>query len=443
MKNTIKKALAVSLALGMVGMMAGCSGSKVTASQEASQEKTLAESAQQAVPEAAAAQEVNPTSGLVVGPKVALANVSYNDKTMDELYEEAKKEGGTITVYSITAKVNKVAEAFQKAYPDLKVEAFHVSNSDMATKVPTEADAGRVTADVVIASDATGQIYQEWYEKGYVEAYYPSAVTKALTEDDMYYAMPLYSVMDLWYYNCKDYPEAPLTSWWDMLETDESGKYKWNIYIQDVVAGDSIGIFTQLINDSDALAKAYENKYGKPLEYTYDASILGLPENNAGYEFIYRLAQTTKLNLLDKGDDRVLAVHNSTGSEPVLANTTGAKRSKDLDNNWGTLAWITNMEPYACYLRPTYVYLTGQTDNPSGARLFSYFALGGDDPGNSDGLAALLGYGSWSQRSDWVSSVTDVALSDINYGAYDLEGVYNNYRDMCDAWIYWFDKFHS
>lgn len=375
-----------------------------------------------------------------IGEKVVEADPSYNDMTMDQLYEEALKEEGTIHVYSITAKSNKMVEAFKAAYPDLDIEEHYVKTADMMTKIPTEAEAGSVTADVVIASDATGQIYYEWYDKGYVEAYYPSRVTQYLTDEDIYYAMPLYCVMDLWYYNCKDYPEAPISNWWDLLETDDSGEPVWTVYIQDTATGDSIGIFTQLICDADKLEAAYEEKYGVPLEYTYDGTVLGIPENNAGYEFIYRLSRMSKLNLLDKGDDRVLAVHNSTGGAPSLANTTGAKRSKDLDNGWGTLAWVKQMAPYACYLRPTYIYLAGGTDNPAGARLFSYFALGGDDSTNSEGLAAVLAYGSWTQRSDYVDSTNDVALTDINYGAYDLQGVYENYLDMCDAWIYWYNQ---
>lgn len=382
-------------------------------------------------------------NGFSVGSKVKIADESYNEKSMEELYQEALEENKKLVIYSITAKVSKIVEQFNNEYPGLDVEGIYVNNADLKTKISTEADAGHVNADVVIASDATGQIYYEFYDKGYLEAYYPANVTKFLSEEDLKFGMPLYAVCDLWYYNCKDFPTCPINNIWDLIETDSNGESKFAFYTQDLTKGDALGIFAQFTADSDNLASAYELKYGSSLEYTYneDAAILGLPENNAGYEYIYRLAQLSKLNIVDKPDDRVLAIHNSTGGTPSVGFATGAKRAKDIDNGWGTLAWVKQAAPSACYIRPTYIYLTGGTDNPAASRLFAYYALGGDDPTNSNGLAQVLAYGSWSQRSDFVDKKNDVALSDINYASYNLERVYENYLDMCDAWMYWFDKF--
>lgn len=378
-----------------------------------------------------------------VGPKVRVSDQSLNDLSMEELYEKALQEKGKIVIYSITSRISKIVEEFNKAYPGLQVEGVYVNNADLKSKVSIEADSRNVNADVVIASDATGQIYYEFYEKKYVEAYYPTKVTRHLSENDLTYGMPLYVHCDLWYYNKKNFDACPINNIWDLLDVDENGKAKWVFYTQDLTRGDALGIFAQFTADSENLAKAYRDKFGKDIVYTYnsDSIILGLPENNAGYEYIYRLAKLPSLTIIDKPDDRILAIHNSTGGAPVVGNAPGSKMSKDIDNNWGTLAWVTQANPSACYIRPTYIYLTSGTDNPAGARLFIYYAVGGDDPSNSKGLSQLLAYGSWTARKDYVDRMNDIPLSAINYSPYDLQGVYENYLDMCDAWIYWFDKF--
>ena len=41
---------------------------------------------------------------------------------MDELYELAKEESGTITVYATTTDASTAAKKFAKTYPDLKIE---------------------------------------------------------------------------------------------------------------------------------------------------------------------------------------------------------------------------------------------------------------------------------------------------------------------------------
>ena len=51
-------------------------------------------------------------SGIKVNDGVALADVSFNSKTAEELYELAKAEGGTIVVYSETSKMSKAADKF-------------------------------------------------------------------------------------------------------------------------------------------------------------------------------------------------------------------------------------------------------------------------------------------------------------------------------------------
>ena len=77
------------------------------------------------------------------------ANIFATDETDEELYQQAIEEGGTVTLYSISSRCGKVAEAFMAKYPELKCEPFDISTNELLEKVTREHDAGQYVADVV------------------------------------------------------------------------------------------------------------------------------------------------------------------------------------------------------------------------------------------------------------------------------------------------------
>ena len=100
----------------------------------------------------------------------------YVNMSIDELYEEAKKEladGHQLVVYSETGSTAKSVDKFMEAYPefqDLKPECTKLKTNAIAEKIAQEY-VGNPYCDIVITSDGSGAIYEEWYKKGYVLAY--------------------------------------------------------------------------------------------------------------------------------------------------------------------------------------------------------------------------------------------------------------------------------
>ncbi|WP_325198953.1 hypothetical protein [Oscillibacter sp.] len=373
--------------------------------------------------------------------KVVEADPAYNDMTDAELYELAQKESGTITIYSLTSKISKIAAAFQESYPGLQVECYDLKTSEIAEKVPLEHDSHNIVSDVIITSDATGDIYYQWYDAGYVEAYYPASICRTIDESFLEYGLTLYTVLDIWYYNSGEFPEGcPITNWWDLLDTNEDGSPLYTIYIKNISSDTTyLALFSQLVLMSDELEEAYKEKYGTDLEYTYDASKVPVEENNAGYEFLYRFAQGN-ISLVSDGDERIQAVAASTRANPGIANATGSKMTAAFDNGWDE-SWVMQMAPFSTMVRPTYIYLTSGCDNPAGARLFINYIMGGENPSENEGLKALLNYGCWTPRSDYVDTVNEIGLADFNYASPDIAGIYDTYMDVSDFWVYWHDKF--
>ena len=87
----------------------------------------------------------------------------YNtDETDEELYQKALEEGATVTLYSISSRCTKVADAFMEKYPGLECVPFDISTNDLLEKVTKEYEAGAPTADVVHIKDQDGSMYLEY-----------------------------------------------------------------------------------------------------------------------------------------------------------------------------------------------------------------------------------------------------------------------------------------
>ncbi|MFR3922029.1 MAG: hypothetical protein ACLTYN_08675 [Dysosmobacter welbionis] len=64
------------------------------------------------------------------------ANITATDETDEELYEQAIAEGGEVTLYSISSRCTKVAEAFMDKYPEITCTPFDISTTDLLDRSP-------------------------------------------------------------------------------------------------------------------------------------------------------------------------------------------------------------------------------------------------------------------------------------------------------------------
>jgi len=376
----------------------------------------------------------------------------YENMSMDELYQLAKQETGTITIYSTTTTAQTAVKKFLKTYPEFegRIEYIESDTDTVADRIETESDTGNINADVLQVKDNSGEIYYELVQYDYLDVYYPASVCAHVDPELLKYGMPVYATYSPWYYNTKAYPDGcPLKSWWDIVQgydttthsyVDASGKNNqfWTIYTKDITSASYAALWAQLIVDGDAIAEQYETQYGKPLEYTYmdelknNEGVMEFPENNGGVELFWRFTQMT-ITELDDGDQVVSAVDESLNG-PTLGLCSGSK----LDNadNGLNINWVTGLQPYTAFKACDYAYVIKDCDNPAGARLFILYMLGGDD-GQSGCLAAFNAIGKWSIRDDYVFDKTPYTAEEVNLKNPDFEDIYSFYPDVKAYWIYW------
>jgi len=366
----------------------------------------------------------------------------YVDMSMDELYQAALQEGGTLVVYSETSSTAKSVAKFQEEYPEIAVEVTKYKTNDIATLIPLEAQSENAYCDLVVTSDGSGSLYQEWYSDGYVVAYYPAAIVDDLKADYISYGLPICMEADIWYYNTEAFPDgAPVSNWWDIVEMDENGESIYNLYMHDASNLNTASMLSNLVLHSDELEAAYKEKYGTDIEYTYDASELGVEENNAGFEWMYRYLQCNYVVFTDS-DEIFATVNLSTAEDPALGFGSGIKLGDCLESGMN-VAYVTTLSPFNGFVRAKYVYICTNTDNPAAAHLLTLYMMGGDD-----GQGA--GYGAYVDRTGCYAtriSHDDLAynefeLDDLNVLPTDLDFVYNNYLDIQDFWTYYADIFN-
>ena len=91
--------------------------------------------------------------GLVYGIMAGLVisgSTPVFGQTIDEVYKQALKEGGTLNFYGVLAQINaeKILPVFEKRFPGVKVNHVDATANLLAARAITEARAGKVLADI-------------------------------------------------------------------------------------------------------------------------------------------------------------------------------------------------------------------------------------------------------------------------------------------------------
>lgn len=434
----MKKIIACLLALLLIPALAGCGGKTETAEAPAS------------------AQSDTPTvvTGRAGIDHIGEDGIDWNHMSMDELYEKAKAEGGTITIYATTTDADVARKHFRKAYPDLNVEFISCDTDTIMPKIEMEANSGQPMADVVVVKDSSGEVFNEFVLYGILQLYYPADVCMHISDAMLQFGLPMYSTFNPWFYNTHMFDHVPITSWWDIVEgyNEETHSFKdtngnstqhWTIYSKDITAPSYAALWAQLIADGPALESQYEAQYGKKLVYTYQdhlqntPGLMELPENNAGVELFWRFSQMTIVPLAD-GDAVVEAVHDSVNG-PTLGLCSASKldNSKMAMGEGGMdIAWVTGLQPYTAQDTAAYAYVVTGCDNPAGARLFIQFMMGGAD-GQSGCYTVFDKLGHWSVRDDVEYKKAGITYAEANLIAPDYAGIYQNYPNVKAYWTLW------
>ena len=352
----MKKYLAILLALVMaVSVMAGCSGS----------DDTTTEAPKQTVEDNKGNddQKDDPAKELTLEEKIAEAAKMTNE----ELYEKAKEETGTMSVYSTTSLCETALNNFLAKYPELSAQYSSVGEADMFTKLTTEIGSSAEGADMVLLQNAY-RMENELISEGKLINYFPEMYASVV---DAQYQAPTAICFSpkLFLYNNTG-GDMGLNNVWQLTEDEYADK----IFFKDP-STEPVGMnFLVMLTGDDwaaKLADAYKEYYGK--EWSADSGFA-----NAGYEFLDGfLANCNYTYAADGG----IAEGVSTGAAGNVGLFVFSKlRSKSVTReNLNIAAYHANdgkgLTGFSGFMYPTYAQLCADTDMPYTSCLFINWIL--------------------------------------------------------------------
>lgn len=351
------------------------------------------------------------------------ANIFATDETDEELYQQAIEEGGTVTLYSISSRCGKVAEAFMAKYPELKCEPFDISTNELLEKVTREHDSGQYVADVVHIKDQDGSLYNEYVKNKVFYLYQPADIFSHIDSQYTDTATPLYIELTQLFYNAEAYPDgSPITNIWQLTEPQWQGKIMMQNPLDNLSWGSWITGFC-VGEVPDQLAAAYKELYGEDLVLSEGCA-------NAGYEFLKRL-HDNKPTYTSSSDEIAESVGTPGQSDPPVGFSASSKLRKNEDNGW-VLAPV-NLYPTTGIPAINTLYVVEGCEHPAAAKLLIRFMMGGID-GDTSGYEPFNTLGGWPVRDDIEPAEGSVPYEEMNVSPFDPDEIYVNYNTVRDFW---------
>ena len=344
----------------------------------------------------------------------------YKDETPEELYEKAKKEGNVV-VYSISARMKKVKESFEKQYPGVTLEVYNLPTNEVLEKISREYDSGIRAADVIHIKDQDGSLYLDYVQKGKFHNYKPADIIKHIDPKYCERAMPFYMELNEWFYNDEAYPDGPpITSWWDLTKPEWKGR----VLVTNPLDNHShMCIYVGLVLDADSLADDYKRVFGE--EITLHGT------ENAGYEFLKRFMENDPV-FISSSSEMVEAVGTRGQERPPLAYASSSKMRERKEKGYA-LQVVSQIKPHTGLSGLNTLYVVNEAPHPAGAKLLIRWLMGEAD-GKGEGFKPFNTIGGWPLRDD-VKAVDPIPLSDINIQDIDKTEIYYKLRDVSDFWL--------
>jgi iron(III) transport system substrate-binding protein len=354
----------------------------------------------------------SPTSSPATSPSAAAsptaASPSVEAFDLEALVAAAKKDGSLVALNS-SGIVEDEGAAFEKKY-GIKVEGIKMDEAEQAERITRETDAANVTVSVMAMSDG-GILAGKLRPDGYVENWVPPDLASTIPDE---WEDPLTQLWkaQLFFYNTEATASCPIKNIWQLTEPDWRGK----VAMQDPLGKPKlIDWFSYLVGDQvDELDAAFQAQYGKALQTT---------EQNAGYEFIKRLAANSPI--LQKGDEEASEAVGAPGqSSPPVGFFASTKLRNNEDKGY-KLGVCGDLQPWAGFAYPKYIQIVSKGPAPNAARLFAHFLLTDEGggialaEGGSSGNEAVTIHENLPGLADWNKQLMFMSASN-NEAAWSL-----------------------
>lgn len=304
--------------------------------------------------------------------------IADSDYSLDALIEAAKQEG-PITVIDATGKIVTMAENFSEKF-GIEATGVKMSAQEQEQVLLREAAAGNVQTDVFNMSNLPS-ITSQILPQGIGVSWFPPDLAEVIPEN---YQNPAITSLNpwVWSYNTDVHTDGcPVDNMWALTEPEWKGR----VAIPDpLLRNETMFWFNQLETNADeAMAKAYEDYFGEPLE-TVEAS--------ATAEWVKRFAANQPT--VTRSDSDVGPVVGAPGqAEPFMGFVSAAIFGDAVEDGYG-MGICEGMKPFVGQLTPRVAVIAAGTQHPNASKLFVHYIM------TEEGMAPQLGDGKLSTNTE-------------------------------------------
>jgi len=344
------------------------------------------------------------------------AQTYINDYLSYEAIVALAHQEGRVVWYSNSSRSRDVADRFMERYPDIYVEVFDISSSELIERFYREYTAGIRSADLLHLADGDGTIYMEFIRGGMAHLYQPYDITPFIDPAMLATHMPMFIEYTALFYNTEYFPAgAPISSWWELTTPEWESRVLTRHPLEHI---GTAATFVAMIQNTEEMAADYERIFGTPITLSP-----GSP--TAAHEFIRRFMANDPVFISSSGEI-VRSTGRATDERFVGFGSSGGLRFRETENL--PINIVTDKTPAVGIPAISSLYITNEANHPNAAKLLIRFMT--DETG--EGFEPFGTLGGWPPRYDVPTHEGNVPLNEINFWAQDKEFLYDNVMQMID-----------
>jgi iron(III) transport system substrate-binding protein len=303
----------------------------------------------------------------------------------------AKKEG-SVTVYSVSSRMQKFGKSFEGKY-GVKVSFVELASNDQTERFQREYKAGIRDVDVLYNNDSATMV-ESFLPKGLIHNFVPDTVKDELDPSETEPILNQRWTGRVFLYNSHANPGgAPIDTLWDLTRPEWKAKFQMPDPSTD---GAQAEIIMTLLQHPEEMASAYEKEFGKPLvEYSKavkdaTAGNRAYSEPNAAIEWLHQMLENEPV-FVESTTDISSQVGNVNDPSPPMGSAT---YSKIRDVKKGVLEWLPafNVAPAVGVFYPNVLAVADQAPHPNAAKLVIREMMGAE------------GFEPWNEPGDYATS---------------------------------------
>lgn len=296
----------------------------------------------------------------------ALGTHAIMEENWDDIVAAATEEG-EVVVYSSSGRIAKLVDHFQALYPGITLTLFDLGSVKTIEKTVREQDAGIFNVDVVTTGNS-GQVIHELLGNNRIFNYVPAHFVDRIPEENRDPLLIRVNEAIVFFYNAEANPDgAPISNVWELTQDE----YRGRVGIKDPMAsGSSLMGLAALVQDSDAMAAAYQRLTGEEI-------VLGEGVPDAGYEFVRRLLANDVV--IFKSGSKLADAAGAAGQDDAMIAMTNMTYISRNDSKGNVNAIMSDLDPVSRMVYPTYMSIAANAPNPNAAKVFIAYLLGNPD----------------------------------------------------------------